>query len=313
MEITSEMSLELPPFPPAVRLARPNDIARLSIVAYTGASTTQEHRWIRPYANQYPEDTLNDWQNHLSGCIAKDGWILLVAEDILDPKEISIPCTTMPADKQPSSQAVKLAIKEDKVIVGFALFHLRPKNIWTGRFRVSGASLVLRSDTFPARTDLHLTLGTLHETQQSQRRDVDEDHESSYWKTTKLAEVDHFNDCGMTLESLIVHPLYWRRGHGARLVQSGVRLARLDGAALGVVATRLGVPLYQKLGFVEVDHFRIEGDELNPEGVEGKLMKYVPRYGVADQTGKPRVGAEAQEVEKGSKRLLGLENSIWAK
>lgn len=94
-------------------------------------------------------------------------------------------------------------------------------------------------------------------------------------------------------------------------MQSGIRLANSDRAALGVIGTRLGVPLYRRLGFTEVDHFRIEGDELVPEGVEGKLMKYVPPHEEVHRIREISERVEAQEV-KGYKRASGLASSRWA-
>jgi GNAT superfamily N-acetyltransferase len=70
-----------------------------------------------------------------------------------------------------------------------------------------------------------------------------------------------------TMEMVVVHPAYWRRGHGTRLVKWGMQLADIDGVKQGVIAASMGKDLYLKLGYRLLHMVQVEGDEDAPDGV----------------------------------------------
>ena len=49
----------------------------------------------------------------------------------------------------------------------------------------------------------------------------------------------------------MVHPAYWKRGHGTQLVKLGIELSKIDNVAQGVSAAGKGKVLYTKLGYRE--------------------------------------------------------------
>lgn len=76
------------------------------------------------------------------------------------------------------------------------------------------------------------------------------------------------------MENLVVHPAYWRRGHGTRLVRFGIDLAEKSKVNQGVVAARMGTRLYRKLGYQDIKTIHLEGDARVPDGVEVNVMMY---------------------------------------
>jgi GNAT superfamily N-acetyltransferase len=69
----------------------------------------------------------------------------------------------------------------------------------------------------------------------------------------------------MVLERVIVHPAYWRRGHGKALLEWGLALARIDGVKAGVCTGFAGDAkhLYLSLGFVKIGEVSVK-DEQDP-------------------------------------------------
>jgi len=78
-----------PPAPPfgALRLASLGNLPRIGIVAAAGFKYSQVFEFTRPYHNQYPEDTIKDYQRIFRGQILDPEWIVLVKEDKFDPNE----------------------------------------------------------------------------------------------------------------------------------------------------------------------------------------------------------------------------------
>jgi len=54
----------------------------------------------------------------------------------------------------------------------------------------------------------------------------------------------------MIVEMLVVHPTYWRRGHGKVLIKGGLTIAGTDGVKSGVFAMVMGELMYCFLGYV---------------------------------------------------------------
>lgn len=72
---------------------------------------------------------------------------------------------------------------------------------------------------------------------------------------------------------VVVHPAYWARGHGGHLVKWGMKLARIDKSKQGVIASKMGIVLYNKLGWKYLTKIHIEGDE---RGVSVAVAEYDP-------------------------------------
>jgi hypothetical protein len=49
---------------------------------------------------------------------------------------------------------------------------------------------------------------------------------------------------------LVAHPAYWQRGHCSKLTKWALQLAGREKVEVGVVATRMGVRFFKKIGFV---------------------------------------------------------------
>lgn len=79
------------------------------------------------------------------------------------------------------------------------------------------------------------------------------------------------------MSMLVVHPAYWRKGHGTKLVEWSMRLSDLDSVPQCVSAAGMGEKLYKKLGYHEVCRVEEEGDGDDPRGVHTELLEYRPK------------------------------------
>lgn len=73
---------------------------------------------------------------------------------------------------------------------------------------------------------------------------------------------------------LVVHPAYWKRGHGSTLVKWGLEISKIDGVAMGVIGPDMGVNLYKSLGFKPLIDLVYEGNDLMPEGLKMGVLKF---------------------------------------
>ncbi|ATY60503.1 Acyl-N-acyltransferase [Cordyceps militaris] len=78
------------------------------------------------------------------------------------------------------------------------------------------------------------------------------------------------------MNMVAVHPAYWRRGHGTKLVNWSISLCKLDNVTQGVSAAEMGANLYKGLGYTFICKVEADGDEDDPEGVFTELLKFVP-------------------------------------
>ena len=85
----------------------------------------------------------------------------------------------------------------------------------------------------------------------------------------------HFPDHSI-MATLVVHPAYWKRGHGAKLVSWSMELSKLDQIPQGVSAAAMGAKLYSRLGYTYVARLEEKGDEYDPEGVYTELLRFAP-------------------------------------
>ncbi|RSL78025.1 hypothetical protein CEP52_017669 [Fusarium oligoseptatum] len=109
-------------------------------------------------------------------------------------------------------------------------------------------------------------------------RDMDKDHCDALDERCEAAEEQYFQGLA-TMEMVVVHPAYWRRGHGGRLVRWGIDLADLDKVCQGVIAAEMGKSLYLSLGYNELEDLHLGGDE----GIHVSAMQYHVKSGSACQ------------------------------
>lgn len=69
----------------------------------------------------------------------------------------------------------------------------------------------------------------------------------------------------------VVHPAYWRRGHGSRMVKWMLELASTDRVGMGVTASSMGREVFLSLGFKRVELVMIPGYDAHPEPLEAWL------------------------------------------
>ena len=124
-------------------------------------------------------------------------------------------------------------------------------------------------------------------------RDRNTIHVSAFGKTCDAAEkkyVDLVDDLRSTrlivrryfggyalMEMVVVHPAYWNRGHGSRLVRWGMALSDMDQCRQGVIAADMGAKLYLQLGYEKLCDVQLDDDQNAVEGVTIVLAKYVPK------------------------------------
>lgn len=65
----------------------------------------------------------------------------------------------------------------------------------------------------------------------------------------------------MVFDTVVIHPAYWRRGHGRALASWITELADEEQAPMGVSATPMGELLLRNLGFDDGETVRIEAYE----------------------------------------------------
>lgn len=75
---------------------------------------------------------------------------------------------------------------------------------------------------------------------------------------------------------VVVHPAYWKRGHGTALVKWGMAMADIDMVKQGVIATHMGSGLYLALGFYKITDIHTDGDDEAPDGVTCTVAVYEP-------------------------------------
>ncbi|RSL74281.1 hypothetical protein CEP53_000410 [Fusarium sp. AF-6] len=105
------------------------------------------------------------------------------------------------------------------------------------------------------------------------KRDMNKNHCDALDECCEAAEERYFQGLA-TMEMVVVHPAYWRRGHGSRLAQWGIDLAKIDGVCQGVIAAKMGKALYLSLGYKNLTDLHLEGDEVVPQGVGVSVMQY---------------------------------------
>ncbi|KAK2589474.1 hypothetical protein QQS21_012850 [Conoideocrella luteorostrata] len=239
-----------PPAPPLgdLRIAGPNDIMRLGIVCTAGFRYAEQFTWERPYHAQHPLSTLAFFRHEVRQFIKSPEHIVLVAVDSFDTHE---------SDKTeaviPDSNGWDKPAPGTDVVVGMAIWKLE-----AGSKRVE--DLPGPPSPFP-----HLPEYNGADMYQHRAKVVEE--------ACDAAE-KRFLVGLSSMERIVVHPAYWKRGHGIKLAKWGVDLAKLDEVDQGVLASSMGEALYEHVGFRRISNVHVDGDEEDPKGFDIAVMRY---------------------------------------
>ncbi|KAG8169503.1 hypothetical protein KVR01_000248 [Diaporthe batatas] len=246
------MSLPLIPFG-ALRLASPGDLLRIGIVAAAGFRYSPVFDWERPYHEEYPGDTLLSYRQEFSSVMKDENYAVLVAVDHFDPMEHEKTKAIIPQDNGWDAPAAG-----EEVVVGVGCWKLEPGSKRIGEFQ---------NDT-----------GPYPSLPPNQNQDQEQKHGELFGDRMGPIEKRYFHGYS-TMDMLVVHPAYWRRGHGTTLGKWGLDLARIDGVKQGVMAASSGKKLYTSMGYTNLEDVHIDGDEITPDGVTISAMVFEPGNG----------------------------------
>ena len=132
------MSLPVPPLK-TLRIASPQDILRLGVVAACSYSHSPVFDWERPYHKKFPEDTLLSYRNEFTSFIKNPEYVVLVAVDKYDPDESKKSLAIIPPNNGAETPA-----KGDEVIVGAACYKLAPGSKRKGQFQNETGTIYFR-------------------------------------------------------------------------------------------------------------------------------------------------------------------------
>ncbi|KAH8804576.1 hypothetical protein F5884DRAFT_859200 [Xylogone sp. PMI_703] len=247
-----------PPFGD-LQLASLSDLPRIGVVAAAGFKHSQVFEFTRPYHDQYPGDTIKDYQHIFRRQILDPEWIVLIRQDVFDSKEdeneISIGERNGHSESAGSSRAPM-----KKVIVGVCSWKLEKKSRKKGGFQplfygLGFDDMATQRNCYPKWKPRDTNLERLCRV----------DH------AIEDVEKEYFRHACM-LKMIVVHPTYWRRGHGSALANWGASLIAIDNVDQGVIASRMGDTLFTNLGFEHVGYFHIEGDKEAPDGIDLAIL-----------------------------------------
>jgi hypothetical protein len=114
----------------ALRIASPNDILRIGIVATCGFRYSPLFPYERPYHEQYPADTLLSYRHEFAEVIKKREYIVLVAVDKYDPEEGNKSEAIIPPDN-----GAEKPLPGEEVIVGVGCWKLEAGSKRVGHFK----------------------------------------------------------------------------------------------------------------------------------------------------------------------------------
>ncbi|RSL50149.1 hypothetical protein CEP54_012078 [Fusarium duplospermum] len=208
--------------------------------------------WEHPKHAKFPQDILLSYRQEFSSIKSLER-IVLVATDKVDPNEGEKTSAIIPLD---NSWVAPKPDDGDEVVVGVTYWKLQP-----GSDR-KGCS---QNDDAP-----------YPEFSENPKRDMDNNHCDALDECCEAAEEDHarYFQGLASMEMIVVHPAYWRRGHGSRLARWGIDLAKIDGVSQGVIAAKMGKALYLSLSYKNLTDLHLEGDEVVPQGVGISAMQY---------------------------------------
>ncbi|KAK5662619.1 hypothetical protein OQA88_8533 [Cercophora sp. LCS_1] len=239
------------PVPPlgTLRIARPTDVLRIGIVAAAGFRYSPLFKWERPHHEDFPDDTLLSYSAQFLSAVKSDDFVVLVQEDAYLPDENDKTSAIIPDN---NGWGVPKA--GDQVVVGVVSVKLQPGSAHKGRLKDHQGS-------YP---DLPSNPG----------RDLNRRHYGDWGTLAGDARKRNNLEGDSIVGMLVVHPAYWRQGHGTRLATWPRDLSVLGGIPQCVSSATMSQPLFLSLGYRQVDSITADGDEDDPEGVSTALMEF---------------------------------------
>lgn len=131
-------------FPPApgfgsLRLARLSDLPRIGVLAAAGFYHSNFFPYERPFANDYPSDTLASYRNMYRTAILDPSLVVLVAEDTLNKSETSSVYDALAKVYPPwDDQIPPEYLDEGKAIVGVTSLSLQSGSERKGQWQPDG-------------------------------------------------------------------------------------------------------------------------------------------------------------------------------
>ncbi|CAH0020749.1 unnamed protein product [Clonostachys rhizophaga] len=246
------MSFPVAPAFGALRLASLRDVPRIATVATAGFYYSPVFPWERRFHRDFPTDTFRSYEKMFADAIISPDYIALVVEDSYDPAEAEKTEATIKPDVKISSPKAG-----DPVIVGVATWKLQPNSTRRGQY-------ITPEDSSAGGHGFDGSLG----------RDKSPFHADILDEKCDAAEEKYFKGHQL-VDMVVVHPAYWRRGHGTLLVKWGKALAEIDRVVQGVIAADMGEKLYTCLGYGKLDDVRaVSQDGPPPHEVRVGVLRY---------------------------------------
>ncbi|KAK4223411.1 hypothetical protein QBC38DRAFT_459353 [Podospora fimiseda] len=232
----------------SLKLASPDDVLRLGVVCTAGFRYSEQFIWERTAHAQYPQSTMNWFRQEVMEFIRKPEFIALVALDDYDPDESSKTEAIIPVDNGWTPPKAGTP-----VVVGLGVWRLQPGSPRIGKYQ---------NET-----------GPYPDVPEYDYKDLDRKRSQAFAHVCIEAGKKYFEGLS-EMERIVVHPAYWRRGHGSTIAKWGVQLADIDSVDQGVLATSMGADLFRHVGYELITDLHVEGDEKNPEGVTFAALKH---------------------------------------
>ncbi|KAK7403400.1 hypothetical protein QQX98_010813 [Neonectria punicea] len=233
-----------------LRVATPDDILRIGIVATAAFRYSPLFRWERPKHEQYPEDTLLSYRTQFKNVIQSDDFIVLVQESAYQPDENDRTSAIIPP-----SNGWNPPKAGEQVVVGVLSVKLEPNS--------------------PRQGELKNHNGTYPDLPDYTGRDLNRWHYDSWGSLVGSMRKQHC-DGDSVVSIIVVHPAYWKHGYGTTMMKWSRNLSKIDSVAQCVSAAPMSEPLFITLGFKPVCRITADGDGDDPEGVSTTLLEYCP-------------------------------------
>ncbi|KAH6981744.1 hypothetical protein BKA56DRAFT_584417 [Ilyonectria sp. MPI-CAGE-AT-0026] len=232
----------------SLRIATPDDVLRIGIVAAAGFRYSPLFRWERPFHAKHPEDTLASYRTQFEADIQSDDSVVLVQEDAYEPGEGNKTEAIIPRNNgwEPPEAGTK-------VVVGVMSLQLEPNSPRRGQFKGREGSCPYRFE--------------------NDGRDLNRRHYDSWGSLSGSKKREHCHGASV-ISMVVVHPAYWNRGYGTALMQWAKDLSDLDRVKQCVSAAPMSEPLFLALGFQHICPIVAKGDEDDAEGVRTALLEY---------------------------------------
>ncbi|KAK4170969.1 hypothetical protein QBC36DRAFT_340882 [Triangularia setosa] len=242
-------------FPPlgTLRIASPDDAPRISIVATAAFRYSPLFDWERPDHAKYPKDTLESYRTQFLNAIQSDDHIVLVQEDAYLGNENNKTTAIIPDGT--GWTAPKAG---DEVIVAVISIKLDPNSPHKGKLKNNKGSLL-----------------TAHE---NPGRDLNRRHYDEWGTLSAAARKKNKAHKDSIISMIVVHPAYWKRGHGTRLATWARDLAINDRVPQCVSAAPMSQCLFISLGYRRLDEIVARGDEDDPRGAKTLLLEFGREY-----------------------------------